>query len=366
MARMLWLSWGAMPTIAVHRLRSQLLEQTSLRLPHEVVAWFAAVQAQDYPGAKWSVGLRLPGSTEAGIEQAIADKTIIRTWAVRGTLHFVAAADARWLLALVAPRIVAGNVRRYRELELDEPTLARSSTLLASALEGGKQLTRTEMLAVLEQSGISTQGQRAAYMLQRASLDGLIGQGVMRRNNPTYLSLEGSLPASRVLARDEAIAELVRRYFTSRAPATLQDFVWWSGLPVSDAKAGLEAIKSQLIEATIDGQTVYLHGSMPAAQGSAPAAYLLPGFDEYLLSYRDRSASLDAQHVKKVAPGGGMFRPTLMVGGRVVGTWKRAFKRGAVAVTTNPFATLTAAEEHAVTAAARRYSEFLDIPMLLT
>src|SRR3712207_6350881 len=134
-------------------------------------------------------------------------------------------------------------------------SLARSNAVLAGALRGGNRYDRRELLAILERNGISTRGQRAAYMLQRASLDGLICQGVVRGNNPTLMSLDESLPAARVMAHDEALAELARRYFTSRGPATLQDFVWWSGLTTADARAGLKAITADLVRKTIDGRT---------------------------------------------------------------------------------------------------------------
>ena len=354
-----------MTNIAVHRLRSQQLEHTKLKLSGEVVAWLGAVQAQDYAGAKWSIGLRLPGSTDVDIEQAVDDRTIVRTWAMRGTLHFVAASDIHWLLALLAPRIIAGNARRYRELELDERTLARSNVVLARALQGGKQLNRTELLAILEQNGISTRGQRAAYMLQRASLDGLICQGGVRRNIPTFMSLAESLPETKTMARDEALAELAKRYFTSRGPATLQDFVWWSGLSAADARAGLEAIQSQLIQETIDGQTYWLSRSLPTGRASSSTVYLLPGFDEYLLSYKDRSASRDALYMKKLTPTNGMLPSTIVIAGRVVGTWKRTFRKGAVVIASNPFTALTAAQDRAFAAAARRFSEFLGMPVAL-
>jgi hypothetical protein len=346
-----------MQNIAVHRLHSQQLEHTKLEKPGEVLSWLGAVQAQDYAGAKWSIGLRLPDSTDAGIEQAIADNTFFRTWVMRGTLHFVAAADIRWLLALVAPRVIARNTRRYSELELDERTLARSSAVLADALQGGKQLNRSELLAVLEQNSISTQGQRAAYMLQRASLDGLICQGVMRRNNPTYMSLEESLPETRAMEHDEAVAELARRYFTSRSPATLQDFVWWSGLSTADARAGLEEIKPQLIRETIEGRIYWLSRHMP--EDSSSTVYLLPGFDEYLLSYRDRSASLDAVYAKTLNAGGGVLSPTIVAEGRVVGTWKRRFKKDTVVITVSLFASLSEAQNRALSAAVERYSRFV-------
>ncbi len=348
-----------MPNIAVHRLYSQQIEHSRLKTPSKIVAWLGAVQAQDYAGAKWSMGLRLPGSTDAGIEQAIADKIIVRTWVLRGTLHFVAAADIRWMLALIAPRVITGNTRRYKELDLDARTLARSNAVLAKAFPGGQQLTRTALLAILEQNGISTQGQRGVYMLQRASLDGLICQGVMQGKDSLFRLLDDSFPKIKTLERGEALAELAKRYFTSRGPATLQDFVWWSGLLVADARAGLEAVKSQLVQETMNDQTYWRSRSQPTAQNSSPTAYLLPGFDEYLLGYKDRSASLDEPRYKRSTPTNGMLPPTIVIDGRVVGIWKRTFKKDAVVIAPNPFAPLTAAERQALTAAARRYGEFL-------
>ena len=355
----------AMPNIALDRLRSQQLVHTHLKQPSEVVAWLVAVQAQDYAGAKWSISLRLPGHTDADIEQAIDDKTIVRTWAMRGTLQFVAAADIHWLLALLAPRLIAGGARRYRELELDQRTLARSDAVLTKALQGGQQLTRTELLAILQHNGISTQGQRAPYMLQHASLNGLICQGVTRRNNPTYMLLTEALPQGKTLEHDEAIAELAKRYFISRSPATLQDFVWWSGLTVADARTGLEAVQSQLIHEIIDGQTYWLSASRSTRRASSSTAYLLPGFDEYLLSYKDRTASLDVPHYNRLTPTNGMLPATIVIAGRVVGTWKRTFSKGAAVIASNPFAPLTATQSRAFTAAARRYGEFLGIPVAL-
>jgi len=349
-----------MTSISVHRLHSQQLERTRLEKPDEVVAWLGAVQAQDYAGAKWSIGLRLPESTDAGIEQAISDNAIFRAWAMRGALHFVAASDVRWLLALVAPRIIARNARRYSQLELDERTLARSNAVLAAALQGGKQLNRSELLAVLEQNGISTRGQRAAYMLQRASLDGLICQGVMRRNEPTYLSLDEALPETGAMEHDEAVAELARRYFTSHGPATLQDFVWWSGLPTAEARAGLEEIKAQLVRETVGDRTYWL--SRPVPEDSSSAVYLLPGFDEYLLGYRDRSASLDPAYAKRLNAGGGMLSPAIVVEGRVVGTWKRTFRKDTVVITVSLFASLSEAQNRALDAAVERYSRFVGMP----
>lgn len=212
-----------------------------------------AVQAQDYEGAKWSLALRLPKCTDAGVEQAITDRTIIRSWVLRGTLHFVSPADIHWLLSIVAPRIIAGNARRYQELELDERTLTRSNDLLVKALQEANQLNRKAMLASLEQNGISTAGQRGVYILQRASLDSLICQGTAHASNQTFMLLDEF--SSKAMERDEALAELAKRYFSSHGPATLQDFIWWSGISTAEAMAGLDSIRSQLIEEIMNGRT---------------------------------------------------------------------------------------------------------------
>src|SRR5678815_1059003 len=239
-----------MLNVPVQRLHNQHLLHSKIGTPGELMAKLVVVQGQDYAGGKWGIGLRLTKSTDLEVEQAIADKMIVRTWALRGTLHFVAAADLRWLLALIAPRIIARNASMYRKLELDERTLARSNAALAQALRYGKELNRTQLLASLEKGGISTKGLRAVHILQRASLEALICQTVTVRGNPTYIGLD-QLKTGVKMQRSQALTELATRYFASRSPATLQDFVWWSGLSPADARAGLESIQSQLIQKSI-------------------------------------------------------------------------------------------------------------------
>jgi len=352
--------------IAQGRLQQQRISQRSFTQPDEVVAWLGALQGQDYGGAKWSIGLRLPGSTDASIEQAILDKTIIRTWALRGTLHFVAATDLRWLLALLAPRLIAGNARRYRELQLDEQTLTHSNDLLAQALQGGRQLDRPTLFAILEERGISTQGQRGVYLLQHASLHGLICQGIAVRNTPTFMAIDETVPQGKTLIREEALAELALRYFTSHGPATLPDFIRWAALTASDARAGLAAVTPQLYQFSVDEQTYW---TAPQAALTPPpqSLYLLPGFDEYILGYTDRSAVLEPQYANRIVPGGnGVFYPTIVSNGQVVGTWQRSFKKGAVVITPQPFTTLTTAEEEDFAVAAHQFGEFLEMAIVLT
>jgi hypothetical protein len=306
------------------------------------------------------------GATERSIEQAIAERTIVRTWPMRGTLHFVAAQDVRWLLALLTPRVIARSAGRYRQLELDEATFARGKGVFAKVLQGGKQLTRDEMLQALEQAGISTAGQRGYHLLGRSAQDGLICFGTRRGKQQTFTLLDEWVPLARSLPRDEALAELTRRYFTSHGPATVQDLMHWAGLTAAEATTGLAAAGKALVQVTVADRAYWMPCEAPEINHATPSVHLLPGFDEYLLGYRDRSAVLDPAYAQRICPGGnGMFNPTLVIDGVVTGTWKRTFKGGAVVIEPAPFQPLTAAENEALSAAADRYGRFLGLPVVL-
>lgn len=351
-----------MLSIAAHRLHNQHISHVRFHTPAEVVAWLGAMQGQDYPGVKWSVGLRLSGSTDADIEQAIVDKAIVRTWVMRGTLHLVAGADARWMVELVAPRVIAGLAARHRQLELDEATFSHSHDVLLKALEGGQQRTRKQLFEALEKAGVSTSGQRGYHILGRASLDGLLVQGVEARKDPLFMLRDEALPNARTMPRDEALAQLARRYFLSRGPATLQDFAWWSGMTMGDARAGLEDVKDQLIEETIEGERYWLSPDTTPVKGEP--AYAPPGFDEYLLGYKVRDAVLDPLHVTKVCPGkNGIFFPTMVIHGRIVGIWKRSLTKSKIVVTTAPFESVSKTDMKAFRAGVERYGEFMQMPV---
>src|SRR5260221_11504732 len=212
--------------IAHQRLHNQLITQRMFEKPGDVVQWLGAVQAQDYAAAKWALGLRMQGAIDESIEQAFADGTILRTHVMRPTWHFVTPADIRWMLALTAPRVNASNARYYRRLELDDAVFAKSNAVVTKALQGGNQLTRVELGAVLEQAGMATHDLlRLTYMVGRAELDGLICSGAKRGKQFTYALLDERAPQTKTLARDEALPELAKRYFTGYGPATLKDYV---------------------------------------------------------------------------------------------------------------------------------------------
>lgn len=347
--------------LARRRLSSQHLTEPTFERPGDLVHWMGAVQAQDYLGALWAVGLRVAHATEGTVEQALADRTIVRTWPMRGTLHFVAAADVRWMLELLTPRIVASSAGRLKQLDIDDAAIERSKELFVDALWGGKQLTRDALYKVLEAGGVATGGGRGLHLLGYHAQTGVICFGEREGKQHTFALLDEWAPGAKRLERDAALAELARRYLTSHGPATLQDFAWWSGLPMADAWEGIEMAKPHLAQEVLDGKTYWLPTALPAAADMPSQAYLLPPYDEYTVAYKDRDAVLDPAYAKQA--GNGIFSPVIVLDGRIVGTWKRSFKQHTVIMTAQPFSPLSETERHALEAAARRYGKFLGMPV---
>jgi hypothetical protein len=281
-----------MTDIAARRLHAQRLIGASLESAVTVVRWMGAVQSQDYGAGKWGIGQRSRDVTDAAIDRLFDSGDILRTHVMRPTWHFVLPNDVRWLLKLTGPRIRAGLVARYRQLGLDDTVAERADAAFAAALKGGRQMTRTELGDLLAAAGISPEGQRLPHLLMRAELDGLIVSGPRRGKQFTYALLEERVPKAPVLDRTEALAELTRRYFRSHGPAQVQDFTWWSGLTVADARVGIELAGSALAHETIDGKDYWFDAAAGAPVSAAGVAHLLPNFDEYTVGYRDRGAMI--------------------------------------------------------------------------
>jgi hypothetical protein len=350
--------------IAAQRLQNQQLSQTHLRTPTEAVAWLGAVQAQEYLLAKWALGIRLNGFSDADIQRAFDEGQILRTHVMRPTWHFVAPADIRWMLELTAPRVHALNAYMYRKLELDDALLKRSGEVIASALTGDKQLTREELGAALEQAGIQAKGMRLGYIVHYAELEALICSGARRGKQFTYALLAERAPQAQSLPREHALAELVRRYFTAHGPATIADFVWWSGLTAADAKHGLDLCGSQLVAQQIDGAT-YWCGAADAPLHVDPLAtvYLLPPFDEYT-NYRSNPAILDPAHLEQVQQGG--YGGFTVIDGQIVGNWWRTLSKTAVTIKSISFRPFSAAENDAFVLAAQRFADFVGLALVLS
>jgi hypothetical protein len=345
--------------IAQLRLHSQHIAATRLTTAAEVVGWMGAMQAQDYAMSKWAVGLRLPGSTDRLIEQAISAGEVLRTHLLRPTWHLVAAADLAWMLALTAPRIRAGLKSRLRDLGLTDDLLAKCNDLIGNALNDGKHLTRDEIVAELHAAGIATDGNRASHILMQAELSGLVCSGAVRNGKQTYALLAERLPQTPPLTRSEALAALAKRYFTGHGPATLQDFTWWSGLAAGEARKALEMVKADFVSETIATQTYWFSAELQLPQNTADTVHLLPAFDEFLISYTDRRASITMDDHRRAVSSNGIFWPIIVVNGQVVGLWKRAIKKDTVSVEMEFFQPASPTQKDLIEIAIREYACFV-------
>jgi hypothetical protein len=344
------------------RLSNQQIAGPRFTTPGELVRWMGAVQAQDYLGSLWAVGLRLPSTTESDIVDAVAARTIVRTWPMRGTLHYVPAADVRWMLGLLTPRVLARGAGRYRELELDAASFVRSAKILARALKG-RPLTRAETYAALQRGGVSPEGQRGIHILGHLAQQGLICYGPRKGKQPTFVLLAEWLPPSPAMGRERALGTLAERYFASHGPATVHDFAWWTGLLLKDAQEAIEAAGSKLVGESHDGRRWFSGAAPhPRAKPRRHAAVLLPPWDEYIVAYKDRAAALDppAGRDERVYAVG---LSLVVVDGRVRGSWRRERSGATVRIRLSYWSGVTGEERRAVAAAAERYGLFLGRPV---
>ncbi len=345
------------------RLASQNITEKNAYTPAQVVQALGAVQAQDYAGSLWSIALRSKDTYQTAVEQAIADRTIVRTWPMRGTLHFVAADDVRWMLSLLTPRVRSGMERRQKELGLDRNVLNKCQDVLLEALNGGKQLMRNEVYTILENKGITTTAQRGIHIINHLAQTQVLCHGCHNDKQPTYVLLDHWIPPSKTLTPEEALAEITLRYFTSHGPATIQDFVWWTGLKVSDARIGIASVAQHLINSEIDNK-VYWYAPGLRDMKPSKTTFLLSGFDEYILGYTDRTLMVDKMHLPKLVPGNnGMFMPPVVINGKVEALWKRTIKKERVIISLFPFHKLSNSTLDKVVRAAQPYGKYLEMPV---
>jgi hypothetical protein len=329
--------------IARRRLANQALTGTPLRRAEDVVGWFGAVQAQEFEPAKWGLALRLRSATSASIGRAFDEGRILRTHAMRPTWHFVRPEDIHWLMGLTAPRVHQACAYHRRIVELDARTLVRATAILERALDDEAFLTRRELGDRLQRAKLPMQGQRLAAVVMFAELECVMCSGPRRGKQFTYALLSRRAPRRESLPRDEALARLCRRYFTSHGPATARDFSWWSGLTMADARRGLDIIEAR--NETIDGLTYWTTEGSRRARHRNDLVHLIPIYDEYVVAYRDRVA----------VPHGTLFRHFMIIDGQIAGGWQPG-RGGAVTVT--PTRRLTPREQTAAGRAAERYAHF--------
>lgn len=350
------------------RLRNQQLASPFLSYAADIVCYMGAVQAQDYTGAKWAIAQRLRGATDDSVENAFAQGDIIRTHVLRPTWHFVHPGDIRWMLALTAPRVMAIAGTQHRQFQLDQHVFSTCESALLKAMEGGKQLERNAICEILRQAGVATNEQRLIHILMQMELIGLLCSGGRLGKQFTYSLLDERVPAAKPIDKQQASATLAERYFTSRGPATLQDYVWWSGLTVAQAKSGLEIVKHKFINATSNNNLYWFAQPPSELQGSAPVVLLLPNYDEYIVSYKDRGAAIAASDIHKADPRGTIFNHTIIANGKVMGIWKRKIGKTGLDIELMPFEPLSKVNKIAALKAAKRYAGFLglkDFPLTI-
>lgn len=351
-------------SIAHRRLHHQRVGHSTPASSLDIVRALGAMQAQDYGQAVWALGARIPGSTLASIEASIAKGEILRTWPMRGTIHFVPAADAGWMVALSGQRTIGQVVRRIEAIGLTLKGLDKCNDIFRKGMTGGKPVPRPEMFAMLERAGVKVVERHHYSIIWHAALSGVIAHGPVGGKQPTYVLLDDWVKKPKKLSADASLVELARRYFTSHGPTTVHDFGWWAGITMGSARQGLEGAKPSLVSEKHQGKEYW----GPADGGTpdktlAEGIHLLPGFDEFFLGYQGRDDVIDPTHAAKVVPGAnGIFRPMIVVDGQVVGTWKRVPKAKSVAIELAPFGKLRATKGE-ITAAAQRVADFVGLPL---
>lgn len=345
--------------IALLRLVNQQITVPTLKTAGDVVSWMGAVQAQDYNMSEWAVGVRLPGSTVNTIKSAINSGEIIRTHVLRPTWHLVSAADIYWMLELSAPQIKSLSRSRDKELGLTEQAFSRSNSIIEKALCDNKHLTRDELVKLLVAGGFINDNNRVSHLLMRAEIDGIIASGSIKADKQTYALLADRISKTKILNRGEAIAELARRYFTSHGPATLQDFHWWSGLPVKDCRQAVEDLKNSFDSAKIGDDTYFFAPVSSVPKFEKNHIILLPAYDEFIISYKNRTASLSFENHVKAVSINGIFRPVIVHNGKVIGIWKKTVKNEKVFLTAEFFGITTASVKKHIAVNFVSYARFI-------
>jgi hypothetical protein len=342
--------------ISSSRLANQNISESRFNSPREIVSWMGALQAQDSPMSRWAIGLRIPGTSEATVIEALNKGDILRTHVLRPTWHIVDAENIRWMLKLTGPVIKASMKARHTELELDNILLAKYFSIITEALEKGAHLTKEELTSELAAHNVSFDNNRAYHILMMAELEGLICSGELKKGKITYALLEErSKPVD--ISREEALSRLAGLYFQSHGPATLKDFAWWSGLPARDVKTAMESVKNEFDSFVTGSDTFWLSGD--CKNGKPGETYLLPAFDEFIISYRDRTASLALVHNRKAVSDNGIFRPVIVMNGQVTGLWKRAIVKDKVVIEPEFFVRQNRKTRESVAMAAESFGKFL-------
>jgi len=311
------------------RLFSQQIIEPKFEHPQDLVHWMGAIQAQDYPMAKWAVATRLKSKSLISINQAIDEAKIVRTHILRPTWHFVSSEDIYWMIELSKARLIAINNSMARALDITEEEYTKANKFFEKRLRDNQYLTKQEIRKEVEAFGIQLNENRLNRFLIRAEVEGIICSGANKAGKSTYGLLAERVPYQKSILREEALARLCKFYFRSHSPATLEDFIWWSGLSTTEARKAVDSIKADLIEESINGKCFFIYKDYKMINNTAAAEQLtlLAPFDEYLISYKDRSDVLSMKDYPKAFTRYGIFFPVILHNGKVIGNWKRATEK---------------------------------------
>jgi hypothetical protein len=343
------------------RLANQLIIKNNFKSVQEIVSWMGAMQAQDYSWAIWAIGIRLHNSAKQTIEAAINNGDIFRTHVLRPTWHFVYTEDIYWMLKLTAPQIKSTLKSRHRQLNIDDKETRKCFRILESSLLDNNHLTRDQLLSILVKSGIEIKDNRASHIFLLAELEGLISSGIIKNGKPTYALLEERIFNKISLTKEEALAKLALKYFNSHGPATLQDFTWWSGLPVKDVKSALNLVQSDFISESLNGNKYFFNKSAIKSPGKIYQIHFLPAYDEFMISYKDRSASVKKERTKNLISSNGIFKPAIELNGEIIGIWKPVKIGYDIIIETELFKKPTTINKKEIKNAAQGYGNFLQM-----
>lgn len=323
----------------------------------DVARELGALQAQDYASGAWSLGVR-SGLTLEQVEQAVRDREVVRTWPMRGTIHWVPAEDARWMCELLAAPRSTTLATRFAQLGISERDVELAGRLFEEHLR--EPVSRPDVAALLVEHGIDPTDQRNYHLIGHHCMSGLICQGPIIGKQPSFVLIDTWVPHSRKPSREEGLATVAERYVRSHGPVTERDLAGWLLKPLGLAREALALVDDRIQREELDGETWLTHVDARDVPEGPGAVHLLPQWDEFLLGFKSRDVSLPPEHFVKVVPGRNMvFKPTLVVDGAVAGTWRRVRKRAHVVLEVSPFADLSARRWREVETTAAAYGTFL-------
>lgn len=349
-----------MQTIRNIRLQSQHLVNQKITDIKELVQYMGAIQAQEYTMAKWAIGSRLNTATDKTIEEAFNQGNILRTHVMRPTWHFVANEDIRWMVELSSKRIISACISLGKQWEIPEKQYLKAINVIEKLLEGNNHLTKEEIKKEFEQRNIPSDIPEINRYLMRAEAEGIICSGAVKNKKQTYALIDERAPATNTLTKEEALAKLASRYFLSHSPASMNDFIWWSGLLISEAKQAVKLIEKDLIFEKFEGSELIIHRSVDYQPVLDDSIHFLPSYDEYLISYKNRTNVLDLEHYSKAFNTYGIFYPVLAHNGRIVGNWKKSANKKRLSVDTSLFIEIPDIKEILYEQAHKKYHSFLD------